>query len=280
MNKVYCNGDIKNFAEAGVPLDDIGFLRGYGVFEAIATANRQPIHLADHYERLVRSAARLFITIPFSLAELSSIIANLLETVEATGECKIRVIVTGGRTKDGFTLQIGGAPGVYVLADALEELPHQYYQEGVALSVREYQRSNPEVKSLNYLQSVWCKAEFHQYGGEGFFDVVYQDGDQLRESATSNVMIVKNGAIITPDRSILGGITRKYVLVLARELGFVVEERDVHMDELYAADEVFLTASYKMVLPVVSVGGRVIANGCPGPVSKQLLQEYKELTGL
>lgn len=111
------------------------------------------------------------------------------------------------------------------------------------------------------------------YGVTGqliFFPVVY-------EGTVSNIFIVKNGVLITPENGVLLGITRKHVIQIAKEK-FTVEQREVKLEELLQADEVFLTAANKRIMPVVKVDDHQIGNGKPGDRTKQLMKMFDEIT--
>src|SRR6185437_3812144 len=97
----------------------------------------------------------------------------------------------------------------------------------------------------------------------GAIEILYTSKGEMLECATSNAMIVKDGKVITPKDRVLPGITRLVTLDLAREAGIPVEERAVSMDEVFAADEFFMTSSFKDIVPIVSIDGKTIGSGEP-----------------
>jgi branched-chain amino acid aminotransferase len=156
----------------------------------------------------------------------------------------------------------------------MEQLPKRVFDEGCSVIVSEHLRQFPLSKTTNYIQAVLLQEERKSRGA---LEVLYTWQGNVLECATSNFFIVKDGKIITPKEDILMGITRKAAMVAAGN-HFPIEERAVSVDEMYAADEAFLTSSFKDVVPVVNVGGRAIADGKPGPVTREVMRLFHELT--
>jgi len=109
--------------------------------------------------------------------------------------------------------------------------------------------------------------------------VVFVNEGQVLEASTSNIMIVRDGVVITPKDHILRGITRGWVLELAAGLGLPVEERAMTLAETLSADEVFLTATNKYIVPVVQIDNQPITDGQPGPITKKLQAAVREFVG-
>ncbi len=108
---------------------------------------------------------------------------------------------------------------------------------------------------------------------------MYVKDGEVFECSTSNIFIVKNGKIITPAEDILKGITRKSVIEIAKE-SFEVEERRVYVDDLASADEIFITSSFKDIVPIVSLDGVKVGEGKVGAVTTELVDKYKKLIGV
>jgi branched-subunit amino acid aminotransferase/4-amino-4-deoxychorismate lyase len=128
------------------------------------------------------------------------------------------------------------------------------------------------IKSINYLSSITLREKLT---ADNAFDVLFHFKGKVLEVSRSNFFIVKNEILVTPDKDILMGITRESVISLA-EPHFTVEERDLHVEELWEADEAFMTGTTKKVLPVVQVGEHRIGSGLPGPVTRKLMTMFLE----
>lgn len=266
----YLNGAFLPVSEAKIGVYDLGLLRGFGIYEALTTFGRTPFRMRDHMERFRRSATSLQIEIPVSDAEIAEILARLIESNIPDGkEAVIRIVLTGGEAIEGLRHD-PKSPTFYVLVEELAPLPREVYESGTSVTVFDFQRQFPESKTTNYIQAVMLQDERVRAGA---IEILYTAHNHVLECATSNFFIVKDGALITAKDNILYGITRKVTLELARAL-MPVEERDVSVEEMYAADEAFLTSSFKDIVPVVKVGERVIGDGRVGLHTKKLIEAF------
>jgi branched-chain amino acid aminotransferase len=270
MRYTFLNGRLLPLAEAGLALNDIGVLRGYGVCDVLRTENRRPFLIDKHVERLRRSGERLGLVIPYFNDAIKDQITELIRR-NTSGEAGIKLILTGGPSVDGVSFD-PATPTFYILVDEFKPLPEAYFRQGVTLATHEHQRALPESKTLNYLTMVH---NHPKRTAAGAFELLYYARGELREAATSNVFLVKGNILFTPATGILPGITRATILELA-QAEMAVEVRTIPMDELREADEVFLTATNKDVLPVVAIDGHPVGNGHTGPVSQRLLERFRD----
>ena len=132
------------------------------------------------------------------------------------------------------------------------------------------------IKSLNLLPNILSKQQANEAGA--FEALLIKDG-MVTEGTSSNVILVKDGKLLTPVLSdqLLAGVTRQAVLELARNDGKVVEERPVKEEELKQADELFLIGTTIEVLPITNLDGAPVGNGTPGEVTKQMREKYQTL---
>ena len=251
---------------------DIGLLRGYGIYEGITTYKGKPFRLADHLVRFRNSAKALDLSIPLSDTEIEKAILSLGKK-NGFDRTNFRVILTGGNTLHGIEYDTT-KPTFYILAEEYKTLPKELYTLGASLITHEHQRALPEYKTINYITAVQVQKERKE---KGAIEVLYVSKGKVLEAATSNVFIVKDGVVITPKNNVLAGITRKVAIELA-EKKYTVMEREVTVEELFSADEVFLTASYKEIVPIVSVDGKKIAEGKVGGVTQVLMKDFGEYT--
>ena len=261
-------------SEAKVGVYDIGLLRGFGIYEAMRTFNRIPFMWNDHVERFHRSTEALKLTIPISDEEIHKVIAELIgKNIPEDKDAVIRFILTGGEAIGGIEFN-PRTPTFYILVEPLEHLAPEVFAKGCKLIVHEHLRIFPGYKTTNYITAVLLQEERKKAGA---LEILYTFQGKVFEPATSNLFIVKNGKVITAKDDVLAGITRKVTIDLAKK-EFEVEEREVSVDEMYAADEAFLTSSFKDIVPVVEVGGKKIGSGIPGPVTKRVIQLFHEFT--
>ncbi len=268
MGICYTDGIFQPSSEASLPLSDFAFQRGVAVFETIRTYGGRPMALSPHLERLTASAAASRIAIPASIEEIKGIIKEGIGLVG--GEVTIRPYITGGDILDrecGFTRS-----RLFILFEPLVPFPEENYREGVYLYPDNSSRPMAGIKSVNYLGSYLPLAEDHEA-----VEVLYCPGGEITESSHSNAFMLLGGRILTaPEDRVLPGTMRGMVLEIAREEGFLVEERCPLISELPQCEEFFITGSVKEILPVVRVGGTTIGCGRPGPVSSLLRRLYRQ----
>ncbi|HWP61115.1 MAG TPA: aminotransferase class IV [Candidatus Paceibacterota bacterium] len=264
----YFNGTIMPVADAKVGIYDIGLLRGFGIYEALRTFGRKPFHLADHLKRFHVSAEGLGLHIPASDEEIAHTIDELIaKNIPEGREALARFILTGGPARAGIEHDQNVQQTFYILVEPLDPIPADVLTRGCSLIVFEHQRPFPATKTTNYIQAVLLQDERK---GAGALEILYTSQGKVLECATSNFFIIKNGTIVTAKKNILEGITRNVTIDVAKK-EFPVEERDISVDELYEADEAFLTSSFKDVVPVVDVGGKKIGEGVPGTITRRVM---------
>ncbi len=271
-NYCYLNGKILPVQDAMVSVYDIGLLRGYGIYEGITTYKNKPFRLADHLARFRSSAKELDLAIPSSDEEIEKAVLSLVEK-NGFERTNLRVILTGGNTISGIEFD-ADKPTFYILAEEYKSLPSKLYTSGASLITHEHQRALPEYKTINYITAVQVQKERK---AKGAIEVLYVSDGQVLEAATSNIFIIKDGVVITPKNNVLVGITRKVVIEVAQKK-YKVIEREVTITDLLYADEVFLTASYKEIVPIVEIDGKRIAQGSVGKVTLVLMKDFQEYT--
>lgn len=266
----YWNGDVVPVEEMALSPYDIGVLRGYGVFDVLRTEGGMPFLWEKHWERLLRSAETIGLSVPI---QKESYFEALNRLVERFGEERavIRTVLTGGVSSDGFSPAV--APTFYMLIESFPVLPQVCFEQGVSVITAEYVRAYPTAKTTNYVEAIRRSQERKERDA---FEICYVSNGHVLEGSMSNIGIVQAGKLVFPKDEILLGITREETINIAREAGMVVEERLVSINEFLSADEVFLTATNKYILPVVSVDGNQIGSGVPGNVTQELLCRMNE----
>ena len=280
--KIYLNGAFVDKADAKISVFDHGVLYGDGAFEGIRSYGGVIFKCKEHMDRLYASAAGIGMTIPLTPEEMTQAIADTLKENNLT-DAYIRVVVTRGEGDLGLDpKKCFGKPSIFIIADKITLYPEEYYKNGMEIITVKTIRNHPgalpsEIKSLNYLNNVLAKIEA---GKAGYIEAIMLDYEgYVAECTGDNIFLVKDGKLTTPDRGMLVGITRNAVLDLAKEAGIPAEEKRMTQEEVYAADECFLTGTAAEVIPIVKVDKHTIGTGKPGPVTLQLLEKFHALTG-
>jgi branched-chain amino acid aminotransferase len=279
--KVSIDGLVVDSADARVSVFDRGFLYGDSVFEVFRTYGGAPFAEREHLERLARSAERLMIPLPVSLPELSAEVRATLDAA-GDGEHYVRVVVTRGTGPLTYDPSTASAPLRVVIVAPLSLPPAQNYERGIAVTLLNASRPTDDpraagAKASNYLANLLAVHEAKQKGAQEA--LVLGKGGQILEGASSNLFIVNKGRVRTPEPQpgILVGITRATVLQAAAAEGLTVEEGEIRPEDLFSADEAFITSSIREVMPVVSADGHTIGDGAPGRVTKALHAGYLRL---
>lgn len=268
---VIINKDLVPAAEARVSVFDIGFLRGVGAFETLRTlGGGLPHALGAHCDRLWRTTKELSIP-PFkSEAEVRADIQRLYNAC-GYDELRLNLMVTPGiNTSDVF----GSAEPTWVLiAKELKAPDESYYRDGIAVVTFEGSRYLPHLKTTNYLSG---RKGWFQAKEAGAQEAIYINEQGLvTEGVTSNILICKNNCVYEVAADRLPGITMAGVEKVAKSIGLDWQRCELSLDALLDADECWITSSVRTIMPVVSVDGKLIADGQVGAWAPRLRQEYE-----
>lgn len=272
-NYCYLNGKIMPLAKAGIHPTDIGFLRGYGIFEVLRTYKGNPFLFEEHFKRLKQSAEHLNIKLPIKEKQIRQIVGKLIK-LNGFKKSTIRIILTGGKRKDTNAMD-GISSLLCILIDKLHLLPVEVYKRGVKLITTNYKRDMPEAKVLNYIVPISLHKKMEK---EKAFEILYISNGLVLEASTSNFFIFKGNTLITPANGVLKGITRSFVIDLAKRQ-FKIEEKNLPVKELKSASEAFITASNKEIVPVVKIDNLKIGNGRVGRNTQSLMEMFAEYVG-
>jgi branched-chain amino acid aminotransferase len=280
--KVYISGQLYDKEDAKISVYDHGLLYGDGVFEGMRIYGGKVFRMQDHLDRLWHSAKAIWLEIPMTPEALAKAVA---ETVAANGlvDGYVRLVVTRGAGTLGLDPNRTSQPQVIIIADKITLYPQEYYENGLEIITVSTMRNHPaalspRIKSLNYLNNILAKIEGLQAGCEEALMLNHKG--EVAECTGDNVFLVKRGQLLTPpiDAGILEGITRAAVIELAAEAGIAVREIPLTRHDVYIADECFLTGSAAEIVPVVKVDSRRIGDGRPGPLTRQLMTRFHEVT--
>lgn len=278
---VYINGEFYPKSKACISVYDHGFLYGDGVFEGIREYDGIVFKLKEHIDRLYESAKAIMLEIPMSKEELMKAVIETLRKNNLKN-AYIRLIVTRGVGDLGIDPRKCKKPNVIIIAEPLLTLYGKEARlKGVSLIISSVRRdrvdaTSHQIKSLNYLNSILAKIEAISAGADDA--VMLDERGFVSETSSTNLFLVKDGKIITPPPTTgaLLGITRTFVMKLARKLGYQVEEREVTPFELLTADEVFMTGTGAEIIPVTKIAGRIIGGGEAGKITLRLIEEFEK----
>jgi D-alanine transaminase/branched-chain amino acid aminotransferase len=224
--------------------------------------------LADHLERFRNSAEELRLPINLTDEEIASIIEELILRSQVV-DVGIRMVITGGYSLDSMAVT---DPNFMIILEQLPVIEEEVYTKGVSLKTFEYLREEPVIKSTHYLNAIKLQPMKEQYG---VWDLLYYYEDGVLESPRNNFFIFKDKVLITPRDHVLKGVTRKKILELASGV-FEVQERKLSLDELWEADEAFISGTTKHILPVVTIDGQSIGGGEVGECTKELTRVFED----
>ncbi|MCG6951692.1 MAG: D-amino acid aminotransferase [Betaproteobacteria bacterium] len=272
---VFLNGEILPIEQAKIPVLDRGFIFGDGIYELVPVYSRVPFRLDEHLNRLERSLREVRIRNPYSRAEWRDVIQRLI-AAQPFEDQGLYFQVTRGVAKRDHAFPQGVEPTVFAMATSLVTPPAALVERGAAArSAVDFRWQRCDVKSISLIGNCLLR-QLSADAGEAE-TILFRDG-LLTEASASNVFIVKAGVIQAPPKSnlILPGITYDVVVELARDAGLPLELRDIPEAEVRSADELWVTSSSKEILAIVSLDGRPVGDGKPGPVFRRMHALYQE----
>jgi branched-chain amino acid aminotransferase len=218
--------------------------------------------------------------LPFTDDELAAQIRDTLAIATIEGEAYIRVLVTRGIGDLTYDLKATPDPSIVIIVKPQIDPTPDVYENGVRVVIVDVVRNHPEtvnpmIKSNNLMNSALAMQEALRSGA--FEGVMRNYRGELTECTTSNLFIVKNGVALTPplDAGLLPGITREFLFDVGKQIGVDVREQTLRDDDLFGADEAFLTSTTREAVPIVTVNDRTIGTGKPGPVTGKLLSAFR-----
>lgn len=271
---VLLNGELLPLSEARIPVLDRGFIFGDGIYEVIPLYNGKPFRGAQHLARLARSLAAIGIPNPHTETEW---LAQIDRVVKANGmaDQMVYMQVTRGVAKRAHAFPKEVTPTVLIMTNPMALPPTASVEQGVACVTMEDRRwLNCQIKSTSLLGNVLAAQVAAEAGVTEA--IQFRDGF-LTEASASNVWVVKQGRVAAPpkDNLILEGIRYGLMEELCAAMEISFEARRITRDEVFGADEVLISSASKELLPVVTIDGKAVGNGKPGPVFQRLYAAYQ-----
>lgn len=279
--KVSLNGRIIDESEAVIPFMDRGVLFGDGLFETIRAYEGRPFRLDRHLNRLHEGCLILRISgLPEDI-EIERTCQELYRLNVGEGDAYFRITLTGGSYDGSRTLTRSARPNILIVVTPYEGYPPEFYEKGLRMIIASIRRNEKSplsnLKSNNYLGTIIAKQEARDRGVD---DAIMLNGKGcLVEGTSSNLFLVREGIVCTPAIScgLLPGITREAVLELCNRLELPSSTESFTPDDLWAADEAFLSVSTGEIVPISEVEDNTIGAVCPGPITTRLAYSYKNL---
>jgi branched-chain amino acid aminotransferase len=266
----FINNEILPLKNAVIHVSDLAIQRGFGVFDFFKISNGHPYFLNTYLDRFYHSASLMKLTVPVARPDLVKIIHDLIKK-NSLRESGMKLILTGGYSVDGFQ---PSNPNLIVTQQEFALPSADQVGKGVPIITHEYVREFAEAKTINYSMGIWL---IDKVRNEKAFDVLYHKDGIVSEFPRSNFfMVTANNTIVTPNKNVLAGVTRKNIIALGAK-HFNVEVRDVTLRDIHYATEAFITSTTKRIVPIISIDHRAIGKGKPGPVTQSLLKHLMDL---
>lgn len=273
----YVNGQFLPAENAVISINDRGLQFGDSVYEVIKAYGDKPVLMKEHILRLERSAKALGISLEGVVEEIDRLVPEGLKQT-AFPQTIIYIQLTRGTQPRNLIVDKTIKPNLIATFRPYGLDLTSMRSNGIKVSLYpDIRWGHCDLKTTNLLGNVLMK---NKANDEGCFEaILYTDDGRVSEACSSSVFVVKNGVLLTTPASenILPGVNRKYVIdTVAPQLGIPVREEHTLKDDLFTADEVFLTSTTFLVMPVIEVAGQQIANGEPGSVTMSLVKQFEK----
>ena len=277
--QIYINGDFFHRSEATISVLDSGFLLGDGVWEGIRLNEGKLLHLKEHLERLYAGANLLSLSINMSSEELEEAIQQTLDINKMESDVHIRLIISRGLKKTPYQHPKAtiGNPTIVIIPE-YKVADQSVSEVGIKLAtvetIRDYRVQNPNINSLSKHNCIAACIEAEKKGADE--GLMFDPNGYVSTCNSTNFFIVRNGEVWTSTGEYcLKGITRSVVIDLCKENSISIFEKNFSIDDVYTADEVFVTGTFAGLIPVIEIDGRQINAGQRGEYTKKLQNHYK-----
>jgi branched-chain amino acid aminotransferase len=277
--KIWMGDQLVPVRAARVSVFDHALLYGDGIFEGIRIYNGRIFKEREHLKRFSESAKAIRLELPMSLDEIGAAMHETMRANAVNGDGYIRLLATRGVGLLGISIMHTACPTIIVIVDKIALYPAEVYERGLRCIVSSIVRNSnnstgARVKSLNYLNNVMAKLEARDAGADE--SIMLNEHGNVAECTGDNFFMVRDGELFTPPASegLLEGITRGVVMELAGRRRIPVHEKIIIRHDLYVADECFATGTGAEIVPIVEINKRLVADGRPGPITRQLMADF------
>ncbi|MFQ5468766.1 MAG: D-amino acid aminotransferase [Gammaproteobacteria bacterium] len=275
MSIVYLNGDFLPAEEASISPLDRGFIFGDGVYEVIPVYNGQLFRLPEHLDRLDNSLAGIRIEHPFNHQQWQEVLNQLIQK-NGGGNQSLYLQITRGVAQRDHAFPENSSPTVFAMCNPLKPISDKIKNEGIsAITLDDIRWRYCHLKTIALLPNILMRQRANEAHAD---EAILVKDDRVTEGAASNVFIVTDSTIITPPKGqyLLPGITRDLILELALQNQINAVEKDITINDLDSADEIWLSSSTKEILPVTQLNQRAVGSSRPGPMWQKMLSLYQD----
>ena len=272
---VFLNGDFMPIEDAKVPVLDRGFIFGDGIYELVPVYSRAPFRLEGHLARMERSLSEVGIRNPYSRPEWVALIEQMIDRQPFDDQAVYWQITRGVARRD-HAFPKDASPTVFMMSNPLVNPSKAVIESGAsAVTAPDFRWHRCDLKTISLIGNCMLRQLSAEEGA--IETIMFRDG-KLTEASASNAYIVKNGVIATPAKTelILPGITLDVVLDIVERGQLPFETREISEAEVRSADEVWVTSSSKEIVAIVSLDGKPVGSGKPGPVFRKAWQLYQD----
>ena len=274
---VYLNGSSLLMMESQISTQDRGFLFGDGVYEVIPVYQRKLFRFDAHIQRLKNSLQATSITNPFNDSEWLEMLENLVAKHDWQDQYIYLQVTRGVQMQRDHLPADCLTPTIYAYTNPLKPVVDNIIQNGIkVVSLDDIRWLRCDIKATTLLPNVMMKLAAKSQGADDAI-LITREGN-ISEGTASNTFIVKDGNLITPPNSneILPGITRMVIESIAAEHNIPMIEKNITLDDLNSADEIWLSSSTKEALPVTQLNGQAVGSGKPGALWLQMREHYQQ----
>lgn len=274
---VYLNGSYLPMMDSQISTQDRGFLFGDGVYEVIPVYQRKLFRFDAHIQRLKNSLKSTSITNPFSDPEWLEMLETLIAKHDWQDQYIYLQVTRGVQMQRDHLPADCLTPTVYAYTNPLKAVADNIIENGIkVVTLDDIRWLRCDIKAVTLLPNVMMKLAAKSQGADDA--VLITKKGWVSEGTASNTFIVKDGVLITPPNSnkILPGITRMVIESIATEHNIPMIEKNITLDDLNSADEIWLSSSTKEALPVTQLNGQAVGNGKPGATWLQMREYYQQ----
>ena len=275
--QVFLNDKLVDIDKACISVSDSGFLYGAGLFETMRSHNGVVFALADHLDRLFVSAEILSINNPYEREYIAEAISKVLSANKLT-DARLRLTLTNGPMAESEEQR---KSTLLITATNFQPYPPEYYKKGVLVVLCPFKQNPIDPvsgrKTTSYFSRMIALNLAHQKRAAE--SIWFTLDNRLAEGCISNVFLVKDSVLYTPpiNTPVLPGVARKTVCMLALQNSIKLTEKDLTIDDLLGADEIFLTNVIMQVMPIMKVENHTVGDGRVGDVTKKLQTCFEQL---
>ena len=276
MSTAYLNGKFQPLSETQVSVMDRGFLFGDGVYEVIPVYGGRLFRLAHHLKRLRNSLDGVRIANPLSTEAWETMLTELVDRNEGLDQAVYLQVTRGVAAGRDHAFPENSSPTLFAMSTPVATAVDIDNVTGItAITLPDIRWKLCNLKAITLLPNVLLRQQ--AIDSDSAEAVLIKDGLAI-EGAASNLFIVRNGLLITPPNgpALLPGITRDLIIELAANHAIPFREADIPEEQLFSADEIWLTSSTREISPVIQLDDRVISGGLPGPLWRHMISLYQD----